>query len=298
MSGPLARAALHLENIRFSHSIFALPFVVAGACLAAHDRARSVFPEPRTLALILAAAVAARTCAMAANRVLDAELDARNPRTAGRAIPSGRLTRGSVLALAVVSGAAFVAFAFLLSPLCGWISLPVLAVLVGYSLAKRVTSLSHLLLGLALGVSPAAAWLAVQGDFGGNVAVPVLLGLGVTAWVAGFDLIYACQDAEHDRRAGLRSIPARLGVDRALWVARALHVLAVGLFLATGTAAQLGVIYRASTIAILFLLSSEHWMIGPPFRLERVNRAFFTLNGWVGVAFLVGVVADLACIKR
>ncbi|HKD99389.1 MAG TPA: UbiA-like polyprenyltransferase [Planctomycetota bacterium] len=286
--------SLHLENVRFSHSVFALPFAIAGACLAARDRAPgAVFPPLETTALVVAATVAARTCAMSANRLADASLDAANPRTAARPIPSGRLSRGAVLAVGAASAAIFVAAAFLLSPLCGAFALPVLAVLVGYSWTKRVTPLAHLALGLALALAPAGAWLAVRGDFAGRVEVPIVLGIGVLAWVAGFDVIYACQDAEHDRREGLRSIPASLGAARAVHAARVLHAVAVACFFATGVLAHLGAVYFATTGWVALMLAVQARVVRPD-DLSRVNAALFTWNGWVGVGFLVGVVGDLA----
>ncbi|MFN0207027.1 MAG: UbiA-like polyprenyltransferase [Planctomycetota bacterium] len=288
-----ARASVHLENIKFSHSIFALPFAIAGALLAVRDRNPSRWlPEVNILLLIIAAVVAARTCAMAVNRIVDARIDAKNPRTAARAIPAGMLTIGGVTFLAAASGAIFVIIAFLLSPLCGWLSPVVLAVLLGYSWTKRFTELAHVVLGLSLGLAPGGAWLGVQGDFKGNIWIPILLGMSVLFWVAGFDLIYACQDAEHDRKQGLHSIPGRFGVSAALSLSTIFHICAVGLFVMTGRAANLSATYYVFVGLIAALLAWEHAIVRPN-DLSRVNAAFFTLNGWVSVLFLFGLILDI-----
>lgn len=292
-SPAFARAKVHLENIKFSHSIFALPFAIAGALLAVRDRfPQRLAPDLRTMAWIIASVVAARTCAMAVNRVADAALDARNPRTAARPIPSGQLTKSAVVAVGVVSAAIFVACAFALSPLCGALAPLVLAVLAGYSWTKRFTPWAHAFLGLALGLAPAGAWLAIQGDFAGNITTPILLGFGVLTWVAGFDMIYSCQDTEFDRRQGLHSIPAWLGIAGALRLARLFHVAAVALFAATGWSAGLGVIYYITVGMIAILLIIEHSLVRAD-DLSRVNAAFFTVNGWVSVGFLIGLFVNL-----
>jgi 4-hydroxybenzoate polyprenyltransferase len=195
-----------LRLVAFEHSVFALPFALQGAWLAARG-----VPALRTLVLVVVCAVAARTAAMAFNRLVDARIDAANPRTAGRELPAGHLSPAGVGALVAASSAVFVAAAFALNPLCGRLSFAVLAVLLGYSLTKRVTSLAHLVLGASLGLAPLGAWLAVQGDLQGDLAVPLLLAAAVLFWVAGFDLIYSTQDEAFDRRAGLHSNPARHG---------------------------------------------------------------------------------------
>jgi 4-hydroxybenzoate polyprenyltransferase len=292
-SAAIRRTALHLENVKFSHTIFALPFAVAGALLAARDLdPRTWLPSGRQAAWIVAAVVAARTAAMAMNRVADAALDKRNPRTASRPIPAGELKRGAVLTLALLASAAFVGIAFVLSPLCGVLSPAVLAVLLGYSWTKRFTVLAHAVLGLALGLAPAGAWLAVRGDFGGNLAIPILLGVSVLTWVAGFDLIYACQDAAHDRSEGLHSIPGKFGVKAALRISAALHAATAVVFAATGVAAGLGAPYFAAVVVLALVLAYEHRIVRPD-DLTRVNVAFFTANGWVSVGYLAGLVLDL-----
>ncbi|MBL8696125.1 MAG: UbiA family prenyltransferase [Planctomycetes bacterium] len=288
------RAAVHLENIKFSHSVFALPFAFAGAALAAREIDGSRWlPDLRTCLLVAAAAVAARTCAMSTNRVADRSIDAANPRTAARPIPSGALSIKSTAALAVASGLAFVLISFGISPLCGYLSPLVLAVLLGYSWTKRFTVWAHGVLGLALGLAPAGAWLAVTGTFEGRIQVPILLGAAVILWVAGFDLIYACQDAEFDRRSGLHSIPGRFGIASALRLSTALHIGAAALFIALGWIVPLGPIYYAAVGVIGLLLVAQHRIVRPD-DLSRVNAAFFTLNGWVGIGFLAGLLSDLA----
>ena len=273
--------------VRFGHSVFALPFALMAAWLAAGG-----VPRPRVFALVVLAAVLARTAAMAFNRWLDREIDRANPRTAGRELPSGVLAPGAVLLLAGVSSVGFVLVAVALNPLCGWLSFPVLAVLLAYSAAKRVTWLSHLVLGLALGAAPLGAWLAVRGDFGGDLGVPLLLAGAVLAWVAGFDLIYATQDAAFDRRAGLHSVPARFGVPAALALARALHAATVALLVWLWLRADLGGAYLAAIALAAGLLVWEHRLVKPD-DLSRVNLAFFTLNGWIGVGLFAGLACDL-----
>ena len=278
----------YFSLVRFSHSIFALPFALQGAWLAARGR-----PAWRTLGLIVLACVAARTAAMAFNRLVDARLDADNPRTRARELPAGRLSARAVAVLVAASCAVFVAAAFALNPLCGKLSFFVLAILLAYSFAKRVTWLCHALLGLSLGLAPLGAWLAVRGELDRELGVALILAAAVLTWVAGFDLIYACQDAEHDRRAGLHSIPARFGVSRALGLSSALHALTVLLLALLARQAQLGWIYILSVVACALLLAWEHHLVSPG-DLSRVNAAFFTLNGWVGVALFAGCALDLA----
>jgi len=277
-----------LRLVRFSHSIFALPFALASAWLASGGR-----PSWRVLSLIVLCAVAARTAAMAFNRLVDRKLDAENPRTRERELPSGRLRAGAVGALVLVASLAFVAGAFALNPLCGALALPVLAVLLLYSLVKRVSWLAHAVLGLALALAPLGAWLAVTGTLRGDLAPPLLLAAAVLFWVFGFDLIYACQDAEHDRAVGLFSIPARFGVSAALATSSAAHVLTVVCLVAFGLSAALGVAYWSVLLAAAVLLFWQHRIVAAD-DLSRVNVAFFTLNGWVGAALFIGVACDVS----
>lgn len=273
--------------VRFSHSIFALPFALQGAWLAGRGA-----PSWRTLAGIVAACVFARTAAMGFNRLIDARIDAMNPRTRTREIPSGRLSRASVALLVAACSLAFLAVAFALSPLCGWLAPGVLAVLFFYSWTKRFTALCHLVLGLSLALAPLGAWLAVRETLGSGLEVPLVLAASVMTWVAGFDVIYACQDAQFDREAHLHSIPARWGVSRALQVARALHVLTLLLWIALAWRAQLGWIYALAVAGAAVLLSMQHRVVRAD-DLRRVDLAFFTLNGWVGVGLFAGLLLDL-----
>jgi 4-hydroxybenzoate polyprenyltransferase len=278
----LARAATYGRMIRFSHSIFALPFALASAALAAAGGVSA-----GQVAWILVAMVGARSAAMGFNRLADHAIDARNPRTAGRELPAGVLERGEVWGFVALSAAALVVAAWQLNPLCLALSPVALAIVFGYSYAKRFTALSHLLLGLALGVAPVGAWIAIRGRFD---ALPVVLALGVTAWVAGFDVIYACQDVEFDRASGLRSIPARLGVARALVVARGLHVVAVGLLASIYWLAPLSGVYWLGLGLVAALLVYEHSLVSAD-DLSRVDAAFFTVNGWISVGYFATTVA-------
>ncbi|MCB9915688.1 MAG: UbiA family prenyltransferase [Planctomycetes bacterium] len=281
------RLGKYLSLVKFSHSVFALPFALQGAWLAGRG-----VPAPRVLALVVVCAVAARTAAMAFNRLVDRRIDAANPRTAAREIPAGVVSPVAAGALVAGSAAVFVAASFALNALCGWISPAVLAVLLGYSLVKRFSAGAHLVLGLALALAPLGAWLAVRGDLAGDLRPVLLLALGVLTWVAGFDLIYASQDAGFDRERGLHSIPARLGVAAALRLSSALHVVAVGCFAAEGWSAGLGLAWWLALALAVVLLVWEHSIVAPD-DLSRVNLAFFTLNGWVGVGLFLGLALDL-----
>jgi len=272
--------------VRFSHSIFALPFALSGAWLAARG-----VPAPRILALVLVAAVAARTAAMAFNRLVDARIDARNPRTSMREIPTGKVSPRAARALVILSAAVFLAASWLLNPLAGWLSLPVLGVLFAYSYMKRIHWSAHLVLGLALAIAPLGAYIAVRGAVEPDVWPVVWLALAVLTWVAGFDLIYACQDAGFDRESGLCSIPARFGIARALEVSILLHALTMAALAAVGLSAGLGWIWWVAVALAGLLLCYEHWIVRPD-DLSRVDLAFFTLNGWVGVGLFLGLLLD------
>lgn len=277
--------------VAFRHSIFALPFALQGAWLAERG-----VPSARAAWWIVVCAVSARTAAMGFNRLIDAQIDARNPRTRGREIPSGVLSRAQVAALISISSAVFVAASFALNTLCGTLSPLVLAVLFFYSVTKRFTWLAHAFLGLSLGLAPLGAWLAVRGDFAGDLLIPISLAFAVLTWVAGFDLIYACQDAEFDSRSGLHSIPARFGVAAALKIARMLHVVTVALLVFTWHRAELSWIYAVAIAVAAALLVYEHRLVAPD-DLSRVDMAFFTLNGWVGVGLFAGLVLDFAVLS-
>ncbi len=276
-----------LEMIRFSHTLFALPFALTGMLLP-----RRGLPEGRQVLWILAAMVGARTAAMTFNRLADHALDARNPRTAGRALPAGILTRSFVLVALILSIALFLGAAAALNSLCLLLAAPTLAVLLGYSMTKRFTALCHFALGLALGISPMGAYLGVTGAFDAGFAAAAVLAGAVTLWVAGFDVIYACQDVEADRALGLHSIPARMGIAPALRMAMALHAVTVGLLFAFGALAGLGAAYFVAMGPVVALIVMEHRVVRPD-DLARVNLAFFNINAAVAVLVLAGTAAAL-----
>ena len=272
----LERVAAYGRMIRFSHSVFALPFALASLALAAREGGVAA----GQVAWIVVAMVAARSAAMGFNRLADHGLDARNPRTASRELPRGILSRREVWLFVVVSAAVFILAAAKLNPLCLALSPVALGIVLGYSYTKRFTALSQVVLGLSLAVAPVGAWLAVRGRFD---AAPLALALAVVLWVAGFDTIYACQDAEFDRREGLHSIPVRLGVARALLVARALHVGAIAALLVPYALVPLHPLYLAGVAAVAALLAWEHTLVRAD-DLSQVMRAF-NLNGWVGLLY-------------
>jgi 4-hydroxybenzoate polyprenyltransferase len=279
------QARVTLEMIKFSHTIFALPFALLAAFLAAEGP-----PPGRVLVGILGAMVGARSAAMAFNRLVDAEIDARNPRTAMRALPAGLVSRRYVTLFVIASVALFVASAAWLNPLCLNLSPLALAVVLGYSLTKRFTRYSHLVLGFALGIAPTGAWLAVTGAF---AAAPLLLTGVVTLWTAGFDIIYACQDVEFDRREGLHSLPLRLGVGSALRLARRLHLgMLVGLGLLPLLVPGLSWIYWLGVGAVAAVLHYEHGLVSEE-DLSRIDLAFFTLNGVISLLLAVAVIVDI-----
>lgn len=291
----LVRLRQLLEMIRFSHTLFALPFALLAAVMAWAANARSEPPAPfrwQDLAGILIAMVTARSAAMSFNRLVDRRLDALNPRTQQRHLPAGVLPVGSVVAFTLVCSAGFVAGTLLFLP-NRWplaASVPVLLFLFGYSYSKRFTMASHVWLGTALMLAPVGAWVAVRGEL---ALAPVILGAAVMLWVAGFDVIYACQDAEFDRRMRLRSVPARLGVAWALRIAAGCHLgMIVLLLLVPLFYPWFGWIYYAGTSVIAVLLVYEHGLVRPD-DLTRVNRAFFGVNAVVSVGLLMIGVADV-----
>jgi 4-hydroxybenzoate polyprenyltransferase len=273
-----------LEMIKWEHSIFALPFALCGAMLAAGG-----FPTARQLAWIVVAMVAARSAAMAFNRLADASIDAANPRTRTRALPAGHLTPAFVATFVVVSSAVFVIAAGRLNRLALWLSPVALAVLLLYSYTKRFTRWSHLVLGFALGIAPAAAWIAVRGSLDWRI---LLLTAAVTFWVAGFDVLYACQDYDFDREAGLHSIPRHVGIPAALWIARGFHLLMVGLLIALLVMFGLGKLAACGVLVVILLLLYEHSLVRPN-DLSKLNAAFFTMNGVISVLFFVFIAGDL-----
>jgi len=273
-----------LEMIKWEHSVFALPFALTGAVLAA-----SGWPAWRVVGWIVICMVAARSAAMAFNRLADARLDAANPRTATRALPMGTLSSGFVGGFVVVSMAVFVLGAAMLNRLTLELSPFALAVVLAYSFMKRVTRWSHVVLGLALGIAPAAAWIAVRGSL--DVRILVLTG-AVLLWVGGFDVLYACQDFEHDRRVGLNSVPQAFGVEAAFWIARAMHVGMLVLLCWLVTLFGLGKVAMLGVAVVAALLLYEHAIISPR-DMRRMNAAFFTLNGIISVLFFGFVAADV-----
>ena len=284
MENVLRSTRVTLEMIKWEHSIFALPFALTGAMLAANG-----WPTLRVLGLIVLCMVSARSAAMAFNRLVDAKLDAENPRTAMRAIPAGQLSSGFVLVFTIVASCVFLLGAALLNRLTLKCAPLALAVVLVYSYMKRITRWSHLVLGLALGIAPAAAWIAVRGTFAPRAA---LLTAIVILWVGGFDVLYACQDFEHDRKVGLFSVPATFGLERAFWIARAMHLVMVVLLFVMLHVFGLGVIALAGMCAVVVLLAYEHSIVSPR-DLTRMNAAFFTLNGIISVVFFVSVAADI-----
>jgi 4-hydroxybenzoate polyprenyltransferase len=289
VSGSLATVRTWGRMVKFSHSVFALPFALCGAALASVAHPLSA----RQVLWIVLAMVGARNAAMGFNRLADHAIDAENPRTADRELPAGRLRRGPVWAATAALSALFVVASFALNPLCGFLSPVALLVIFGYSYTKRFTAASHLVLGLSLAMAPVGAWVAVRGTFAGEDAeVPWLLAAAVLVWVAGFDIVYACQDVAFDRGRGLRSVPARFGLPGALRLARSLHAAAVLALAAVGLAADLGAIYWAGLLGIAALLAWEHRLVRPD-DLSRLGLAFFNLNGIVSVAYLAVVLAAL-----
>jgi 4-hydroxybenzoate polyprenyltransferase len=273
----LARLRTYGSFVRFSHSVFALPFALTGALLATRV-------APLTLARlgwIVAAMVTARSAAMGFNRLVDASFDAANPRTSGRELPRGVMTRREAVAFVVAASAGFVASAYMLGPLCFALSPVALAIVFWYSLAKRYTAFTQLFLGLAMAVAPVGGWLAAGGRGGWE---PWLLGLAIGAWVGGFDVLYACQDLDFDRAHGLRSIPARLGVRASLTISRGLHVVAVAALASLALVTPLGPVYLAGVGLVAALLVYEQSLVRAD-DLSQVERAF-DLNGWVGLLYL------------
>src|SRR5580658_1010473 len=270
--------------IKWEHSIFALPFALCGAMLAAGG-----LPTAHQVAWIIVAMVAARSAAMAFNRLADASIDAANPRTSARALPAGQLTPAFVATFVVISSAVFVGAAAELNRLALWLSPVALAVLLLYSYTKRFTRWSHLVLGFALGIAPSAAWIAVRGSLDPRI---LLLTAAVTFWVAGFDVLYACQDFDFDRQAGLHSIPRYVGIPTALWIARAFHLIMVVLLVALLIAFGMGKLAACGVLAVIALLLYEHSLVRAN-DLSKLNAAFFTMNGVISVLFFMFVAGDL-----
>ena len=279
MSTVIKNTRLTLEMIKIEHTLFALPFAFLGALLAANG-----LPSLRQILWIIVAMVGARSAAMAFNRLADRNIDARNPRTATRALPAGLLSAGFVWAFTIVSAAVFLLAAAMLNRLTLLLAPVALASVLLYSFTKRFTQFSHIVLGWCLAIAPTGAWIAVRGEIGSPA--PLLLSLVVLLWTAGFDVLYACQDYDFDRREGLRSIPARVGIARALWIARALHAAAFLALVALYALTGLGPLAVAGVLATGALLVYQHRLVRAD-DLGRLNAAFFTTNAFVSVILLV-----------
>lgn len=271
--------------VKFSHTVFAMPFALAAAAIAARGHGITI----GRLAAIVVAMVGARTAAMGFNRIVDRHIDAKNPRTASREIPAGKVSVASAALLTAASVAVFVGAAAWLGPLCLALAPVALALVLGYSYTKRFTWLCHVFLGLAIAAGPAGAWIAVRGD----VAAPALwLMLAVTTWIGGFDILYALADRDFDRKEGLHSIPARFGVPASLVASTLLHATTVAALIALSRAAGLGWIYLGGVALVTALLAWEHAIVRPG-DLSRLDMAFFNLNGYVSVAFFAATLADV-----
>ena len=270
--------------IKWEHSIFALPFALCGAMLAAGG-----LPAVHQLVWIVVAMVAARSAAMSFNRLADASIDSANPRTRTRALPAGALTQNFVRNFVIISSAIFVLAAWELNRLAFLLSPIALLVLLLYSYTKRWTRWSHLVLGFTLGIAPSAAWIAIRGSLDARI---LLLTAAVTFWVAGFDVLYACQDYDFDRQAGLHSLPRYCGIPAALWIARLFHLSMLFLLAALVLVFNLGGLAIAGVVAVLALLAYEHSLISKD-DLSKLNAAFFTMNGIISVVFFVFLALDL-----
>ena len=283
------RVSIYLSFVRFSHSVFALPFALTGALLALHERPASVSDAVWRIVWIVVAMVAARSAAMGFNRLVDARFDALNPRTAMRELPRGVMTRAEAAVFVIVASFLFVYAAWNLGPICFLLSPVALAIVFWYSLAKRVTTYTQLFLALAMAVAPVGGWLAAGGPL---VAIePWLLGLAIGAWVGGFDILYACQDLDFDRAQGLRSIPVRFGVRHSLTMSRSMHVLAVVCLAALAGFADLGRLYLIGVAIVAALLAYEQSLVSEH-DLSQVKRAF-DLNGYVGILYFVATAASI-----
>lgn len=302
-----------LSFVRFSHTLFALPFALAAMTVAARDNRG--WPGWKTFGLILAAMVSARTCAMSFNRIVDRRFDALNPRTAGRHLPAGQISLLSAVALCALSAAGLIAASYFLNPLCFYLSPFALVVICFYSLTKRFTDYTHVFLGIALALAPIGAWLAVKGGFGFHAPPreafssseaalqwfdsirtglePIVLALAVVFWLTGFDIIYALQDYEFDRAHGLRSLVVAWGPNNALRAAFLAHMIMCGLLLAFGLLCRFRVAYLVGWVIIVGCLALEHW-IARRRSLNWINVAFFRLNAVVSAVFFLVTAAEVA----
>lgn len=274
------RLKTYASFVRVSHTVFALPFALVGALLASRATGAAAWSWPR-LAWIVACMITARSAAMGFNRLADSAYDARNPRTAMREIPSGKMSRGEAIAFVVISSVLFLGAAWMVSPLCAALAPVALGIIFWYSLAKRFTNYAQMFLGLSMAVAPIGGWIAMGGPLN---AAPFLLGLAIGTWVAGFDILYACQDLDVDRREGLRSIPVRFGIEGSLLFSRVLHVVTVVALAGVGVVCDLNLVYMAGVAGVGLLLIYEQSLVRAD-DLSQVKRAF-DLNGWVGMLYL------------
>ncbi|MBN2425366.1 MAG: UbiA family prenyltransferase [Calditrichaceae bacterium] len=281
----LKRIMEYGKMIKFSHSVFALPFALSAAVMANRISELTL----NKLIWIIVAMVSARSAAMGFNRLVDKKYDALNPRTNGRHLPTGKIQERDIVIFVVLSSLIFIWSAFMLNWLCFYLSPVALATIFLYSYTKRFTSYSHYILGLGLGISPTGAWLAVTGAF---ALEPVILSAAVVFWVAGFDILYACHDIDFDKEHDLYSIPAILGVKKALWIARASHLIAFGLLAWLAVPAQFQFIYTAGMIIIAGVLMYEHALVNEN-NLSEIDRAFFNMNGIVSIVFFLVILGDL-----
>jgi len=287
-NGLTSKITVFLEMIKFSHTVFALPFALTGALLAAGG-----LPGGRQLLWIILAMVGARTAAMGLNRLIDADIDARNPRTAGRAIPAGLIGKGITLIFILVSLSILLIAAGQLNPLCLKLSPLAVFFLVLYSYCKRFTALAHVVLGVCLAAAPIGAWIAVRG----TVDLPALLLGGIVLfWVAGFDILYSLQDLEFDRSAGLHSFPVALGVNGSLWAARLFHLAMLALLVTLWMVMGLGGFFGAGIMLCIAMLAYEHWLLKDG-DLTKLDAAFFNMNGYISVAVLIFTALDVL-VKR
>jgi 4-hydroxybenzoate polyprenyltransferase len=283
-TGVFQKISVFMEMIKFSHTIFALPFALSGALLAANG-----MPSPRQLLWIILAMAGARTAAMGLNRLIDAGIDARNPRTASRAIPAGLIGKGTTLLFILASVALLLAAAAQLNPLCLKLSPLALFFLVLYSYCKRFTALAHVVLGLCLAAAPLGAWIAIRGSIDGPA---LILGGAVLFWVAGFDILYALQDLEFDRSAGLHSIPVLLGVEGSLWAARMFHMVMLALLLGLLSLLHLGAFFMIGILVAAAMLLYEHWLLREG-DLSKLDAAFFNMNGYISIVILLSTAAEV-----
>ncbi len=273
--------------IKFSHSIFALPFALVSLMIVTQRHAIDLTMVD--ILLLLVSMVSARTAAMGFNRIIDRHVDSRNPRTAARELPSGQVGITEARIFTVTASAVFIGAAFGINTLCGVLSVPLLALLLGYSLTKRFTWASHFVLGLCLGAAPIGVWFALTGTF---AWAPLLLGAGVTFWTAGFDVYYSLQDETFDREHGLRSIPARFGSARSILLVRGIHLIATGAFVGFGIAAGLGLLFWIGLLLVIAILVYEAWLLRNG-DLTKIDLAFFNLNGYVSILFAIATALDI-----